>query len=129
MQSNLGQQEGRHLGTFREFCLDDGSLSESTPAPSGLRLSSRTIFWNFVDSNALLYCILDLVQVNPQVFLGLVVVMRDVCRKVKYGMLVTKYLHMKVQFNRFSRVWYMVEIRNVRFSKTNFSCFRKHVYE
>ena len=44
---------------------------------------------------------------HPQVFLGLVVVMRDVCRKVKYRMLVTKYLHMKVQFNRFSRVWYI----------------------
>ena len=52
MQSNLGQQEGRHLGTFREFCLDDESLSELTPSPSGLRLSSRTIFSNFVDSNA-----------------------------------------------------------------------------
>ena len=43
----------------------------------------------------------------PQEFLGLVVVMRVVCRKVKYRMLVTKYLHMKVQFNRFSRVWYI----------------------
>ena len=61
---------------------------------------------------------------HPQVFLGLVVVMRVVCRKVKYRMLVTKYLHMKVQFNRFSRVWYMVEIRNVRLSNTNFSIFK-----